>query len=56
MPRPGVKHGDLETHPAQVFGQVFATLGTAVEANDQLVAVDAVGARKLEEGGEAVRK
>lgn len=56
MSGPSVQHGDLETHPAQVFGQVFAALGVAVQAYDQLIAVDAIGACKLEEGGEAVKK
>lgn len=41
-PRPSVEHGDLKSDPAQVFGQVLAALGVAVEADDQLVAVDAV--------------
>lgn len=56
MSGPSVQHGDLETHPAQVFGQVFAALGVAVQAYDQLIAVDTVGTCKLEEGGEAVRE
>jgi hypothetical protein len=56
MSGPFVQHGDLETHPAQILGQVFASIGVAVQADDQLIAVDAVGACKLEEGGEAVRE
>ena len=53
MPGPSVQHGNLEADPAQVFGQVFAAFGCAVQADDQLIAVDAVGARKLEKGCEA---
>lgn len=54
MPGPSVQHGDLEADPAQVFGKVFAGFGFAVQADDQLIAVDAVGTRKLEEGSQAV--
>jgi hypothetical protein len=54
MSGPSVQHGDLEADPAQVFGEVFAAFGRAVQADDQLIAVDAVGARKLEKGSEAV--
>ena len=56
MSGPFVQHGDLETHPAQIFGQVFASSGFAVQADDQLIAVDAVGTCKLEKGGEAVKE
>jgi hypothetical protein len=56
MSGPFVQHGDLETHPAQIFGQVFASVGVAVQADDQLVAVDAIGTCKLEQGGEAVKR
>ena len=56
MSGPFVEHGDLETHPAQIFGQVFASVGVAVQADDQLVAVDAIGTCKLEQGGEAVKR
>ena len=56
MSRPFVQHGDLETHPAQIFGQVFTSIGVTVQADDQLIAVDAVGTCKLEEGGEAVKE
>jgi hypothetical protein len=55
MSGPFVQHGDLETHPAQIFGQVFASVGVAVQADDQLIAVDAFGTCKLEEGGEAAK-
>jgi hypothetical protein len=55
MPGPSVQHSNLETDPAQVFGQVFAAFGGAVQADDQLIAVDAVSSRKLEKGCEAVR-
>jgi hypothetical protein len=54
MSGPSVQHGNLEADPAEVFGQVFATFGCAVQADDQLIAVNAVGARKLEKGSEAV--
>ena len=56
MSGPFVQHGDLETHPAQIFGQVFTSIGFAVQADDQLIAVDAVGTCKLEEGGEAKKE
>jgi hypothetical protein len=56
MSGPFVQHCDLETHPAQIFGQVFASIGAAVQTDDQLIAVNAVGTCKLEEGGETVRK
>ena len=56
MPGPFVQHGNLETHPAQIFGQVFTSIGFAVQADDQLIAVDAVGTCKLEEGCEAVKE
>ena len=51
MSGPVVQHCDLKTHPAQIFGQVFASIGVAVQADDQLIAVNAVGTCKLEEGG-----
>lgn len=54
MSGPSVQHGNLEADPAEVFGQVFAAFGCAVQADDQLIAVDTVGARKLEKGCEAV--
>jgi len=54
MSGPSVQHGNFEADPAKVFGQVSAALSSAVQADDQLVAVDAVGARKLEKGGKAV--
>ena len=54
MSGPSVQHCNLEADPAQIFGQVFAAFGCAVQADDQLIAVDAVGARKLEKGCEAV--
>ena len=53
MSGPSVQHCNLEADPAQVFGQVFAAFGCAVQADDQLISVDAVGARKLEKGCEA---
>lgn len=56
MSGPFVQHCDLKTDPAQIFGQVFASIGVAVHANDQLIAVDAVGSCKLEEGGKAVKE
>ena len=55
MSGPLVQHRDLKTDPAQIFGQVFTSIGVAVQADDQLIAVDAVGTCKLEEGGEAVK-
>jgi hypothetical protein len=54
MSGPSVQHGNLEADPTEVFGQVFAAFGCAVQADDQLIAVNAVGARKLEKGSEAV--
>lgn len=54
--RPLVQHGNLKADPAQVFGQVFAALGAAVEADDQLIAVDAVSPCELEEGGQTITK
>lgn len=56
MSGPVVQHRDLETHPAQIFGQVFAAFGVAVQADDQLIAVDAIGTCKLKKGGEAVEE
>ena len=56
MSGPLVQHRDFKTHPAQIFGQVFTSIGVAVQADDQLIAVDAVGTCKLEEGGEAVKE
>jgi hypothetical protein len=56
MSGPVVQHRDLETHPAQILGQVFASFGAAVQADDQLIAVDAVGTCKLEERGEATKE
>ena len=56
MSGPFVQHRDLKAHPAQIFGQVLASIGVAVQADDQLIAVDAVGTCKLEEGGEAARE
>ena len=56
MSGPVVQHRDLKTHPAQILGQVFASVGVAVQADDQLIAVNAIGTCKLEEGGEAVKE
>lgn len=56
MSGPFVQHRDLKTHPAQILGQVLASFGVAVKADDQLIAVDAVSTCKLEERGEAAKK
>ena len=56
MSGPVVQHCDLKTHPAQILGQVLASVGVAVQADDQLIAVNAIGTCKLEEGGEAVKE
>ena len=53
MSGPLVQHRDLKTDPAQILGQVLASFGVAVKADDQLIAVDAISTCKLEEGGEA---